>query len=109
MLNTETDEAIPESGASNIPDMESMTVNKKGVKKLLQNLGMYKAPGADEIPSRFLKEYADTTAPILTKIFQRSFNLELSGSNGKRPKLHQSLRNEIEMTLAIAYLPHSLA
>ena len=48
---------------------------------------MYKAPGPDEIPSRFLKEYADTIAPILTKIFQRSLNLGVITEEWKKAKV----------------------
>ena len=42
--------------------------------KQLKNLNQNKATGPDELPARVLKETAEQIAPIITHIFQQSYN-----------------------------------
>ena len=51
-----------------------ISVTVDGVYNLLANLDVHKATGPDNIPSRFLKEFAQQIAPALTLIFQSSIN-----------------------------------
>ena len=41
---------------------------------MLRHIKAHKATGPDEIPARLLKEAADQLAPMLTTIFQASYN-----------------------------------
>ncbi|KAK7103646.1 hypothetical protein V1264_018511 [Littorina saxatilis] len=52
--------------------IEDLQIREEGVKKLLQNIKIAKAPGPDQIPNRILKECANELAPGLTAIFQLS-------------------------------------
>ncbi|XP_074650145.1 uncharacterized protein LOC141905229 [Tubulanus polymorphus] len=53
------------------PAISEITVEKKGVAKLLRDLNPANATGPDNIPNAILKECADHIAPAL-KIFQKS-------------------------------------
>ena len=54
--------------------MDTIVVHENGVAKMLRNIKPHKATGLDEIPARLLKEAADQLDPILTLIFQASYN-----------------------------------
>ena len=56
------------------PDMNHITIHTNGVAKMLRHIKAHKATGPDEIPARLLKEAADQLAPILTTLFQASYN-----------------------------------
>ena len=56
------------------PTAEDIKFANAGVEKLLENLKPGKAPGPDNIRSRVLKELSKEIAPILTIIFQASYN-----------------------------------
>ncbi|KAK6175740.1 hypothetical protein SNE40_014133 [Patella caerulea] len=47
--------------------MKTISINKKGVLKLLQGLKEHKASGPDDIPPRILKAAATELAPVLTQ------------------------------------------
>ena len=57
------------------PAMPDIKVNKEGVTKLLHKLNPSKASGPDLLPARILKVLAVEIAPLLTMIFQESFNI----------------------------------
>ena len=52
--------------------MGEITVDPKGVIKLLNNLNIHKAPGPDGLSARVLKECSSEIAPVLTYIFNES-------------------------------------
>ena len=54
------------------PAMPHFTIGADGVRKLLHNINPHKASGPDNIPTRFLKDYADTITPALTLLFNAS-------------------------------------
>ena len=56
------------------PDMPCVSITTAGVQKLLENLKIHKAPGPDGITPRILKALAPVIAPILTSIFQKSYD-----------------------------------
>ena len=62
------------------PSINYITVEVKGVLKLLQNINVNKAAGPDGIPNELLKACAEEVAPALTNIFQ------LSLDTGKLPE-----------------------
>ena len=57
-----------------VPNCKPITIDTKGVAKLLKNLQPHKASGPDCIPNTVLKTCADNIAPILTIIFQKSLD-----------------------------------
>ena len=52
--------------------MGNITVDLKGVAKLLDGLNIHKAPGPDGLNTRVLKECSNEISPILALIFNES-------------------------------------
>ena len=65
---------MPDLTNAPFPDMDTIVIHENGVAKMLRNIKPHKATSPDEIPARLLKEAADQLAPILTLIFQASYN-----------------------------------
>ncbi|XP_045160866.2 uncharacterized protein LOC123525785 [Mercenaria mercenaria] len=63
---------IPSLGTSPHPSMHNLSIGIEGVRKLLVDLDVHKATGPDNIPSKFLKDYAEELAPSLALIFSAS-------------------------------------
>ena len=61
-------------GESHYKPVPDINFSCKGIKNLLDNLRINKAPGPDQIPVRILKEYSNEIAPILQFIFNLSFH-----------------------------------
>ena len=53
--------------------INDLDITENGVRKLLKGLKPSKAPGPDNITPRILKELQDDIAPILTEIFDHSY------------------------------------
>ena len=68
----ETDYEIPSKGTSPFTAMGEITVDPKGVLKLLNGLKVHKAPGPDGLSARVLKECSSEIAPILAYIYNES-------------------------------------
>ena len=68
----ETNDEIPSKGTSPFTAMGEITVDPKGVTKLLNNLNIHKAPGPDGLSARVLKECSSEIAPILAYIYNES-------------------------------------
>ena len=68
----ETDSEIPSKGTSPFTAMREITVDPKGVLKLLNGLKVHKAPGPDGLSARVLKECSSEIAPILAYIYNES-------------------------------------
>ena len=71
VFTTEGDLDKPDKGQNNTPDI---TVQTKGIHKLLKGLNSHKAAGPDEISTKILKEMASPLSPALTLIFQATLN-----------------------------------
>ena len=56
-------------GASPFTARGKITVDSKGVIKLLNNLNIHKAPGPDGLSARVLKECSSEIAPVLAYIY----------------------------------------
>ena len=52
--------------------MGEITVDPKGVLKLLNGMNIHKAPGSDDLSARVFKECSSEIAPILTLIYNDS-------------------------------------
>ena len=68
----EGDSDPPSKGASLFSPMGDITVDPKGVAKLLDGLNVHKAPGPDGLNARVLKECSNEISPILALIFNES-------------------------------------
>ena len=68
----ETDSEIPSKGTSPFTAMGEITIDPKGVLKLLNGLKAHKAPGPDGLSARVLKECSSEIAPILAYIYNES-------------------------------------
>ena len=68
----EGDSDPPFKGASPFSPMGDITVDPKGVAKLLDGLNVHKAPGLDGLNVRVLKECSNEISPILALIFIES-------------------------------------
>ena len=75
----ETNDEIPSKGTSPFTAMGEITVDPKGVTKLLNNLNIHKAPGPDGLSARVLKECSSEIAPILACIYNESLAVACSG------------------------------
>ena len=69
----EGDSDPPSKGASPFSPMGDITVDPKGVAKLLDGLNVLKAPGPDGLNARVLKECSNEISPILALIFNETF------------------------------------
>jgi hypothetical protein len=69
-----TDDAVPNKGQSQHPQMPDIIITENGINKLLQNINIHKASGPDNIHGRILKECTTQIAPILTTLFSLSLN-----------------------------------
>ena len=65
---------MPDKGQSPHPSMSNITFKTKGIAKLLHNLNPYKAAVPDSKSTFILKVAANEIAPVLTEIFQKSYN-----------------------------------
>ena len=68
----ESNDEIPSKGTSTFTAMDEITVDPKGVSKLLNNLNIHKAPGPDGLSARVLKECSSEIAPVLAYIYNES-------------------------------------
>ena len=62
----------PSKGASPFSSMGGITVDPKGVAKLLDGLNVHKAPGPDGLNARVLKGCSTQISPILALIYNES-------------------------------------
>jgi hypothetical protein len=97
----------PNKGKGPYSTMEDIKINSKGVHKLLKNLKPHKATGPDSIPSFILKAAADQLAPILTELYQTSFNTGVVPQDWKDVHVVPLFKKD-ERHLASNYRPVSL-
>jgi hypothetical protein len=72
VFSRENSDDIPHLYGPNYRSINSLSVEIKGVAKLLKDLNPSKAAGPDRITCRVLKELASELAPILAAFFQQS-------------------------------------
>ena len=71
-FSREPDTEIPSKGTSPFTPMGEITVDPKGVLKLLNNLNINKASGPDGLSARVLKECSSEISPMLSLINNES-------------------------------------
>ena len=74
---TKEDDNIPYVLPSNCPSTDNLTFSVDGIQKLLQELKHGKAPGPDNIPTRFLQTCSAEVAPVLQVIFTQSLKTHM--------------------------------
>ena len=72
---TEDDGLVPDVGHSPYSSISSLTIDVDGVKKQLTGLNVSKAGGPDNVLPRILSVLADELSPVLTYIFQQSYDM----------------------------------
>ena len=72
VVTREADTEIPSKGTSPFTPMGEITVDPKGVLKLLNNLNIHKASGPDGLSARVLKECSSEISPMLALIYNES-------------------------------------
>ena len=107
VFTDEVQDNMPSMPTPPAPDMPAFQVHQNGIEKLLQELNPHKAQGPDNIPTRFLKEFAAELAPCLTLIFKASLKQGKVPSEWKQANV-TALFKKGDSTSAANYRPISL-
>ena len=91
----------PSKGASPFSPKGDITVDPKGVAKLLDGLNVHKAPGPDELNARVLKECSNEISPILALILNESLARAMYQMSGDKLMFLRSLKKVKNMMLLI--------
>ena len=89
------------------PDINDIHFTEPGVLKLLLNLDPSKATGPDQISPRVLKELAPSISPVLTVIFNRSYQSGIVPDDWRDANVVPAYKKGKKM-LAVNYRPISL-
>ena len=84
----------PLKGASPFSSVEDITVDPKGVAKLLDGLNLHKASGPDGLNFRVLKECNNEISTILALIFNESLAWGMNQMTGNKQTFFWSLKTE---------------
>ena len=66
------DSVLPQLTSERVNPMNSIIVQCSGVLKQLRNINPHEVTGPDQIPAKFLFEFAEEVAPALTLIYNKS-------------------------------------
>ena len=88
VFTKENDDALPHCDIVNNQCMQPITFTEPGVYKQLKSLDPSKAKGPDNIPTKILKETAEECAPILTKLFNLSYQSGIIPDDWKDANVH---------------------
>ena len=91
---------IPLKGLNPYPDIEDISIDPSGVKKLLGRLNLNKASGPDDLSARVLKECSAEIAQVLACIFNQSL-IQLYQTTGVKPMWLLYIRKERSTTQQI--------
>lgn len=84
MFTTADASTIPNKGFSPLPDIDDISFTITGIAKQRKLLKPMKASGPDQISPWFLKNFADSCAPMLQRIFQQSYDSSCLPEDWKR-------------------------
>jgi hypothetical protein len=71
-FSSEANTEIPDKGPSTHPIMKNISISKKGILKLINNINPKKAVGPDNIAGKILKENADVCSDIYLPSFTKN-------------------------------------
>jgi exonuclease III len=71
---TVDDDNIPNKGPPRYPSIPDLSIGEEGVRKQLSSINARKACGPDEIPAKFLYDYAEQLSPMLSHLYQQTFD-----------------------------------
>ena len=91
---------VPSPSGLQYQRLEEIAVTDHGVCKHLPKINPRKACGPDMISARILKDLADELAPLLTSIYQKSFDCGEGLRTGDQQISHQCLRRETNLKQA---------
>ncbi len=91
-----------------IPNIQDLTIQCKGVEKLLDSSDPSKACGPDKIPTRILKDVAIEIAPILTVIFNKTISTGVVPSSWRKGNIVAVYKGKGRKDQAANYRPISL-
>ena len=97
----ESDTEIPSKGTSPFTPMGEITVDPKGVLKLLNNLNIHKASGPDGLSARVLKECSSEISPMLASTMSRLLRALYQMIGGKQMLLRFLRKGRSIMLLII--------
>ena len=113
VFTRESDSEIPCKGTSPFTPMGEITVDPKGVLKLLNGLNIHKAPGPDGLSARVLKECSSEIAPILTLMYTMSRLLralyQMIGDKRMWRRFSRKVKNIMQQIIARCRLHLSVA
>ena len=89
------------------PDIGEIVFTEPGIRKLLKGLDPSKAAGPDQILPRVLYELADSVAPLLTDIFNRSYRTGVVPSEWRHANVVPAYKKGKKF-MAVNYRPISL-
>ena len=92
---------------STFPDMDDIVISTPGVTKLLENLKPYKAVGPDKINPLVMKQLVVDIAPILTMLYQKSYETGQIPMDWRRAEVTPVFKKGSK-TVACNYRPISL-
>ena len=74
VFTKENMDSVPTKGKSSYNSINDLNIDLNGVVKQLSSLKCHKASGPDDIPAKFLHDYATEIGPIIHYILQQSYN-----------------------------------
>ena len=107
VFTKEDKDDFPNMGPSPHQAMGKITIDQRGVHKLLSNLQPHKATEPDQIPSFVLKAVGDDLSPFLTRLFQASLDQGIVPQDWKDASV-VPLFKKGERHIAANYRPVSL-
>jgi len=90
VFTTEDTTNVPAMDGDSYSDTPHFTVEAEGVQKLLLNPNTHKASGPDNIPTQFLKDFAEVITPALTLLFNASLQQGTVPSAWKKANVSSS-------------------
>ena len=107
VFTKEPDGNIPSPGTTPHPNMPNIQFTTNAVEKLLANLNPSQANGPDRIPTRILKLAAKELSPVITFLFQQSYDTGEVPSDWKHAEV-SAVYKKGDKTAPSNYRPISL-
>ncbi|XP_072164245.1 uncharacterized protein [Diadema setosum] len=87
VFTRENSHQLPDKGPSPYDSIENLEIRESGILKQLKQLNTTKASGPDGIPGRMLHDYAEELSPIITHLFQQSYETDEIPQDWKKARV----------------------